>query len=252
MHFLKGKHYQADSWCNTNGSTLWAVCSIRMQKCRNTVVLQLLCSHMRSLLCISLQQTWGYVWVPSFSRPCFNFSSSPSVPSRNDILDSRHFQLEQKWYVFIAFSVIQLHCQTPPPPPEHQETSHGTPWVYPKSVDNFLLMAASNGIPSTSHTFTTRNSIVPHHVAILENAGDGLRAMGLDKAFFTEEWDGAAQLKALTKALPINRNTWVWALVVAECYRKCTKKMNVQNVQKHPKPLKSQNTKGGKKRSHVQ
>lgn len=38
-------------------------------------------------------------------------------------------------------------------------------------------------------TFTARHSIVPHHVAIFEDAGDGLGAMGLHKTLLTQERD---------------------------------------------------------------
>ncbi len=36
-------------------------------------------------------------------------------------------------------------------------------------------------------TLTARNCIIPHHVAILENARDGLRAVCLNKALLAEE-----------------------------------------------------------------
>lgn len=67
-------------------------------------------------------------------------------------------------------------------------------------------------------TFTAGNCIIPHHVAILENARDGLRAVGLNEALLAQERDGAAQLEALAKSLPINWHTWVRALVVAKRY----------------------------------
>lgn len=69
-------------------------------------------------------------------------------------------------------------------------------------------------------TFAAWDRIIPHHVAVLEDAGDGLRAMGLNKSFFTQEGDGTAQLKVLAEALPIHRHTWVRTLVVTECYGK--------------------------------
>lgn len=78
----------------------------------------------------------------------------------------------------------------------------------------------NNFVTRVTPTFAARNSVVPHHVAILEDAGDGLGAVGLHKAFLAQEWDGAAELQALTKALPINRNAGVWALIVTKRYRK--------------------------------
>lgn len=65
-------------------------------------------------------------------------------------------------------------------------------------------------------TFTARHGVVPHHVAVLEDARDGLRAMGLDESLLAQEGDGTAQLKVLTETLPIHWHTWVRALVVTE------------------------------------
>lgn len=65
-------------------------------------------------------------------------------------------------------------------------------------------------------TFTAGHSVVPDHIAILENAGNGLRAMSLHKALLTDERDGAAQLKALTKTLSIHWHSRVRTLIVTK------------------------------------
>ncbi|TNN88034.1 hypothetical protein EYF80_001615 [Liparis tanakae] len=57
---------------------------------------------------------------------------------------------------------------------------------------------------SPPHGANAGDCIVPHHVAILENARDGLRAVGLNEALLAQERDGTAQLKALTKAFTVN------------------------------------------------
>lgn len=67
-------------------------------------------------------------------------------------------------------------------------------------------------------TFAAWDRIIPHHVAVLEDAGDGLRAVGLNKSLLAQEGDGTAQLKVLAEALPIHRYTWVRTLIVTECY----------------------------------
>lgn len=65
-------------------------------------------------------------------------------------------------------------------------------------------------------TFATRDGVIPNDIAILEDAGDGLRAVGLDKALLAQERDGAAQLKVLAKALAVHRDAGIRALVVAK------------------------------------
>lgn len=65
-------------------------------------------------------------------------------------------------------------------------------------------------------TFTAGHGVVPHDVAVLQDAGDGLRAVGLDEALFAGEGHGAAQLQAVPEALPVHWHTGVGALVVAE------------------------------------
>lgn len=83
-------------------------------------------------------------------------------------------------------------------------------------------------------TFAARHSVVPHHVAVLEDARDGLRAVGLDEPFLAQEGDGTAQLKVLTESFPIHRHTWVRALVVTEgCGEKRKKVEMVNQAQWH-------------------
>lgn len=65
-------------------------------------------------------------------------------------------------------------------------------------------------------TFASWHSVVPHHVAVLEDARDGLRAVRLDESLLTQEGDGTAQLKVLTETLPVHWHTRVRALVVTE------------------------------------
>lgn len=65
-------------------------------------------------------------------------------------------------------------------------------------------------------TFTAQHGTVPHHTALLQNTGDGLRALRPEKAFVTQEGDGAAQLQAVTKPLAVYWNARIWALVVSE------------------------------------
>lgn len=71
----------------------------------------------------------------------------------------------------------------------------------------------------SSLTFAARHGVVPHHVAVLEDARDGLRAVRFDESLLTQEGDGTAQLKVLTETLPIHWHTRVWALVVTEGWR---------------------------------
>lgn len=65
-------------------------------------------------------------------------------------------------------------------------------------------------------TFAAWHGVVPHHVAVLEDARDGLRAVRFDEPLLTQEGDGTAQLKVLTETLSIHWHTWVRALVVTE------------------------------------
>lgn len=76
-------------------------------------------------------------------------------------------------------------------------------------------------------TFTTRNSVVPHNVAIFEDAGYSLRAVGLNKALLTKEWDWAAKLKALPKTFPIDWHPWIRALIVAKGWWKHNKEIRL-------------------------
>lgn len=70
--------------------------------------------------------------------------------------------------------------------------------------------------PPVAHTFTAQHGAVPHHAALLQDAGDGLGALGSQEAFVAEEGDGAAQLEAVPKPFAIDWNTWIRALVVSE------------------------------------
>lgn len=65
-------------------------------------------------------------------------------------------------------------------------------------------------------TFTAQHGTVPHHAALLQDTGDGLRALRPEEAFVTQEGDGAAQLQAVTKPLAVYWNARIWALVVPE------------------------------------
>lgn len=65
-------------------------------------------------------------------------------------------------------------------------------------------------------TFTAQYGTVPHHAALLQNTGDGFRALRPEEAFVTQEGDGAAQLQAVTKPLAIYWNTRIWTLVVSK------------------------------------
>jgi len=65
-------------------------------------------------------------------------------------------------------------------------------------------------------TFAAGHGVVPHHVAVLQDAGDGLGAVGLDEALLAQEGDGAAQLQALPEALAVDGHAGVRTLVVAE------------------------------------
>lgn len=51
--------------------------------------------------------------------------------------------------------------------------------------------------------------------------------MGLDEALLAQERDGAAQLKALAEALPVDRHAGVRALVVAKRCRKRREEMGL-------------------------
>lgn len=69
-------------------------------------------------------------------------------------------------------------------------------------------------------TFTARHSVVPHHVAVLQDARDGLRAVRLDEPLLAQEGDGTAQLEVLAETLPVHWHAWVGALIVTEgCIR---------------------------------
>lgn len=65
-------------------------------------------------------------------------------------------------------------------------------------------------------TFAARHGVVPHHIAVLEDARDGLRAVRFDESLLTQEGDGTAQLKVLTETLAVHWHTWVRALIVTE------------------------------------
>lgn len=84
---------------------------------------------------------------------------------------------------------------------------------------HFLSPASQADSPHPSPwalTFTAQHGAVPHHTALLQNTGDGLRALRPEEAFVTQEGDRAAQLQAVTKPLAINWNTRIRALVVSE------------------------------------
>lgn len=75
------------------------------------------------------------------------------------------------------------------------------------------------------HTFTTWHSVVPNNISIFENAGDSLRSVGLHEPLLTQERDGAAKLKTLTKSLSIYWHARVGTFVVSKrCRGKKTMK----------------------------
>ena len=87
-------------------------------------------------------------------------------------------------------------------------------------VGNTMLAPASqtdSHCPSPGAlTFTAQHGTVPHHAALLQNTGDGLRALRPEEAFITQEGDGAAQLQAVTKPLAVNWDARIRALIMSE------------------------------------
>ena len=88
-------------------------------------------------------------------------------------------------------------------------------WVL-KEEEGPSLADSHSPQPWQAHTFTSQHGTVPDHAALLQDAGDGLRALSPEEAFVTEEGDGASQLEAVTKPFAIYRNARIWALVVSE------------------------------------
>lgn len=74
------------------------------------------------------------------------------------------------------------------------------------------------------HTFTSWNRVVPHHIPIFQDAGDGLRSVSFEEALFTQEGHRASQLQTVSEPLPVYRNARIRTLVVAECW---TEKLNL-------------------------
>lgn len=91
---------------------------------------------------------------------------------------------------------------------DHRGWRHSLPLLSPQ--------ADSRGPSPWVLTFTAQHSAVPHHAALLQNAGDGLRALRAEKAFITQEGDGASQLQTVTKPLAIDWNARIWALIMSE------------------------------------
>lgn len=65
-------------------------------------------------------------------------------------------------------------------------------------------------------TFTARDSRAPDHIPILQDAGDGFRALGLHKAIITMEGHRTSQQKPVSKTPPIHRNARVMALILTK------------------------------------
>ena len=70
-----------------------------------------------------------------------------------------------------------------------------------------------------AHTFAAGDSGAPDDIPILQDAGDGLWALGFDKAVITVEGDRAPQQEPVTKAPSIYRDARVVALVLTKCWK---------------------------------
>lgn len=68
-----------------------------------------------------------------------------------------------------------------------------------------------------AHTFAAGDGGAPDHVPILQDAGDGLRALGFDKAIITVQRDRAPQQEPVTKTPPIYGDARIVALVLTKC-----------------------------------
>ena len=75
-----------------------------------------------------------------------------------------------------------------------------------------------------AHTFAAGDGGAPDHVPILQDAGDGLRALGFDKAIITVERDRAPQQEPVTKTPPIYGDARIVALVLTKCWKEKKKK----------------------------
>ena len=67
-----------------------------------------------------------------------------------------------------------------------------------------------------ARTVAPEHRAVPDHTALLQDTGDGLRALSPEEAFVAEERDGAAQLEAVTEPLAIHWDARIGALIVSE------------------------------------
>lgn len=66
-------------------------------------------------------------------------------------------------------------------------------------------------------TFTAGDSRAPDHISILQDAGDGLRTLGLHKAIVTVKGHRTSQQKPVSKTPSIHRNSRVMTLVLTKC-----------------------------------
>lgn len=78
------------------------------------------------------------------------------------------------------------------------------------------LYVEGGGWRAEGLAFAARDGVVPHHVPVLQDAGDGEGAVRLHKALLAEKGHGAAQLQALSETLPVDGDPRVRALVVPE------------------------------------
>lgn len=76
-----------------------------------------------------------------------------------------------------------------------------------------------------AHTFAAGDGGAPDHVPILQDAGDGLRAMRFDKSIITVERDWAPQQEPVTKTPPIYGDARIVALVLTKCWKEKKKKL---------------------------
>ena len=68
-----------------------------------------------------------------------------------------------------------------------------------------------------AHTFAAGDGGAPDHVPVLKDAGDGLRALGFDKAIITVERDRAPQQKPVTKTPSVYGDARIMTLILTKC-----------------------------------
>ena len=75
-----------------------------------------------------------------------------------------------------------------------------------------------------AHTFTAGDGGAPDHVPILKDAGDGLWALGFDKAIITVERDRASQQEPVTKTPSVYGDARIMTLILTKCWKEKKKK----------------------------